>query len=224
MRPDSEALNPRYREYIQERAKEVGGVLASIPILDIDDLINNFNDNKVTNVGGGSKSQVFRLDGIVGNQVTTLKILTEDSLSYFLDHNFMDEDYDPLYEYQGVKSVKLARDICATSEKQYGTELALRQIWGHAIGSLRMPDLIDPPVGIWVSHSEDEKDPIVLGYSLPFIEGQSIKINDDTELIVAANKLAMYEKLYVGHRNDSLNAVVNNDTGVKKFVDVEVRF
>lgn len=223
IKPDLEAVEPGYKSYIQERAKEVGKVLQSVPILNIDEFIENFDDSKVSYMGGGSKSEVYKLDGVIGNQTTTLKIFTEDYLDYAFSFDPGEVDEGPYLEYQGVKSVKFARDVCVEPDSGYGSELALRQIWGHAIGSVRMPEFIGSPVGIWISQSEDQTSPIVVGYSLPFIEGEAVMINADPELVTAADELKK-EGIYVGSRGDSLNAIINPTKGIKKFIDVEVRF
>lgn len=222
--PDIEAIDPKYTKFLKERAQEVGSVLESVPIFNIEDLINNFDESKISPMYGGSKSRIFRIDGIIPDKPATLKIVTIDEFDYFFSLDDPDEIFDEAYYgYQGAKTIQAARDVCLSGRYGEGTDLALRQIWGHAIGHLRKPEHVDPPAGIWVSYNQGEEAPVVIGYSLPFIEGTPITIESDLELVLAADQLKT-EGLYVGHRRDSLNAVVNPQNGTKKLIDVEVRF
>lgn len=63
-----------------------------------------------------------------------------------------------------------------------------------------------------------------VGYSLPFIEGEPIKISDDPELDAMADILSIDHGIYTGNRGDEFNhtknAIIHPETGRKVFIDV----
>lgn len=215
-----------YEETLGEQIPTVEQMLRRVPVYDLDELIDNYDPDKMTLIAEGDGSKVLKLDQVVQGKIVTLKVMTHlnDYFAYF-DFN-EDEAYwekeDAYSIYSGKRSLEVARDITLAPDGGDGTELALSQIWGHALGTLLRPDLIDPPVGVWVARPNTTDEYRVVGYSLPFIEGEAITVNSDPDLIKAADEL-QENGIYVGNRSQSKNAMINPKTGIKKFIDAELR-
>ncbi|MFA9288459.1 MAG: hypothetical protein ACEQSA_01090 [Weeksellaceae bacterium] len=190
-----------------------------IPVYDIDQLIANLAQYQVSYAGTGSRALVYRLrDTSIHSDMTIKVFLAENTRSY--------AELTALSRASGFNAKPMDFLFYGfSSPDDPDQEFIEDQVKGHVEGSQISPDYIDSPVCIWArknNQGEVEK----VGYSLPFIEGEAIKISDDSELCDVADMLKRSAGIYVGHRggryNDSCNAIVDEASAVKKFIDVRV--
>ncbi len=222
-------VDSHYSGFIEAHYPLIESMLKDIPVLSLENALGSFDSTRVDLLAKGIHSVVYRTQEIMPGKDTTLKILIDfwSELDYFwsdddawaqsiprIDQTEYDEAHPAL-------ALEMAGLICARNPEGTGRELALRQIFGHILGSLYAPTFIDPPVCIWTTSSEDGSH-VPVGYSLPFIAGEAIRIDDDGQLAATADELTK-KGIYTGNRDHSLNAVVNPELEVKKFIDVEIR-
>lgn len=118
------------------------------------------------------------------------------------------------------------RTACSQSPDYPDQDQILVQAYEHIRGAIAQPDLIHPPVALWTQSLRGFHQPrtMAVGYSLPFADGEPIRIVDDEKLVEAADYLEQAYGIYVGDRGKentrTYNAVVNRETGEKRFIDV----
>lgn len=101
-------------------------------------------------------------------------------------------------------------------------ELMLRQIEGHLQGHTQNPRFIDPPKMLWALNDLNKHGAYyAVGYSIPFVDGEAIRIINDAELYEQYRQLKSVG-IYVGNVGaftQSTNAIISQN-GDKKFIDV----
>lgn len=211
-----------HADFLRQQAIDVEGLVSQIPVLDFDDALGRREEMGIRTMRvRSSHSAIFKMRNPVGPDFVTLKIMATSS--DLLDYMILceDDELDKLDAEEGVCwDLLFARNACVQSTEGEGRNLLGLQVVGHVLGSVLLPQFVDKPVALWSTKTEEGE--VLIGYSLPYIRGRAVPIKSDGDLMVASDQLAE-RGLYVGNRAESLNAVIGNEPGVKKLIDVELR-
>lgn len=190
-------------------------LIAQVPVHNLTTLATLIDEVNVSYVGSGARGNVFRLRNMIEGIDCTIKLIR----SY---HPFVMSMLQQLCE-ASLETVD--QETISRIEFQNPHIVTAHQVKGHLLGHQITPDYIDAPLALWVVSNTAGSYEYV-GYSLPFVDGIPIKICDDPNLMRIADEIEDKSIVYVGNRgeiNASQNAVVNPDSGIKKFIDVKVR-
>lgn len=191
--------------------------ISRIPFYDIRELLEDSADFNISYIDKGARGIVFRLLNSDRKVDSTLKVIRYWNSEVF-------KALRELYLLSGIDKSETALETEFTSfESSY--VVTAHQVKGHILGNQISPSYIDAPSCVWVLPVGDKHH--YVGYSLPFIDGESVRITEDDELMRAADNIEFSTRVYVGNRgldgSNSRNAVVNRKTGVKRFIDVSIR-
>jgi hypothetical protein len=191
-------------------------LVRQVPVYDFDALLTNLSKYRIDYVDEGFHGVVFKLGKWKTN--FTLKLMkslvkTSELQSLFTFSGFESPDF-------------MARYISTSSfgDKWSDWELCIKQTAGHVLGHVVLPRLVDAPLCMWVRNGEYGYRPV--GYSIPWIEGEAVKICEDKYLTSRANYLENNFGLYVGNRGaktESRNAIVSPSGKKRRFIDVQTR-
>lgn len=196
--------------------------ISTVPVHDIQELLSSLSQFQIAYAGYGSLGIVFRVSNSGIGVDSTIKVIRDEGVFAVLQK---------LYEASKVvRSRKEIIEECVASFFTMGLTdpyiATTHQVKGHILGNQIAPTYIDTPTAIWINPFHQGHSQYV-GYSLPFIQGEAINISEDEELVKAADEIESTRKVYLGNRksdqNASRNAIVNQETGVKKFIDVKLR-
>lgn len=193
--------------------------IATVPVHDIGELLADLGKFRVNYAGCGSLGVVFRVEDPEIGVDSTIKVVRAEGAFPILQR---------FYEASGLEKSEdeVDRD-CIPKVFAAGLQTprfaVAHQVKGHLLGNRVAPDYIDIPTAIWINTS-NQRELTYVGYSIPFIEGQAIRIAEDDELKEIAEQIEKRGGIYLGNRSGgSLNAIVNQETGVKKFIDVKMK-
>ena len=116
---------------------------------------------------------------------------------------------------------KVKRSRWGDSERMI--DRGISQVCGHYVGHALYPDYIPAPICMWTDTGEPGSN--VVGYSLPFTEGDAVRICDHPELLALGREIHQQQTIYLGDNgsvNRSRNLVINSTTGEKRFIDVRL--
>lgn len=191
--------------------------ISRIPFYDMRELLEDSHDFIISYVDRGARGIIFRLLSLDRKIDSTLKVVrywNPDVLKIL----------EELYYQSGIeKSEDDLKGELTGFESSY--VITAHQVKGHILGNQIAPSYIDAPICAWVLPAGDRYQ--YVGYSLPFVDGESIRISEDDELMRVADEIELSSRVYVGNRglngNSSRNAVISRETEIKKFIDVSVR-
>ncbi len=198
-------------------------LLGSITTYDIDLFLANLHNFKISYVGMGYFGIVFRIQGQPQSTDITLKVMRFKT-------PINGTDINPLFDASGISYSKnqikyfFLTDYRGRSDENT-EDLAILQTAGHILGNLVAPQYIDAPVCLWARKTRDSYEAV--GYSLPYVQGEKVRVCKDAELTLIADNLEGQYNLFVGDRGKTLirgskNAMVCK-TGQKKFIDVRLK-
>lgn len=198
-------------------------LLQDVYVYDIDSLLRSLDNFNISFLGHGYYGVVFRLQYRPHNIDITLKIMRYQT-------PINSGDLELLFLYSGIRHTRkeiekgLLTDHRNRSSRET-SELAIFQTAGHILGNLVAPQYIDSPICLWVRRDNHNLYQAV-GYSLPYVGGQIVRISDNPELTAVANKIEGQYNLFVGARGktgigDAKNALLL-PSGEKRFIDVQL--
>ncbi|MBI2074600.1 MAG: hypothetical protein HYT83_02040 [Candidatus Levybacteria bacterium] len=198
-------------------------LLAEVPVLNFYDGLECLLDaGELTFVGYGSHGVVFRYKTSDSDQQDMAIKISR------VDHLNIKQLMRKMFGATGYQDVEQDEIDALCPKNPWGDQFAQVTVWrqvaGHVLGNIVDPAHIDAPLCIWFIG--DSSLPYAIGYSIPFIQGDPIKICDDPELSDLAERLERIHGIYVGNKgegsaNNSLNAVILPN-GNKKFIDVRL--
>lgn len=199
-------------------------LVRNIPTYNIESLFRNIGKFNVTVAGKGHYSVVFRI------QSADTAFPADMTVKLFrFNCPTTPADIRKMLQAAGTPSPdanKIAWRLTSGWREPYKThKLVERQIAGHVLGSAVAPDHIDHPICMWVKNQGDTVEPV--GYSLPFVIGEHVRIAEHAEATGIGNYLEANYNLYVGSRGSygddrTYNAIITPD-GVTKFIDVRIQ-